>query len=226
MDKIPFSVYDFFGYLAAGFVLLAGSVAAFAGDDLLNHNPSVIVSILLVVVAYVAGQVIANVAGFLIESKLVADGLGRPTKHLFGVGGEKLSRLLPGYYRPLPATTQARVLERAQARAGITAADEGLFFHCHALVKKEPVALERLNTFLNLYGFCRNVCLALAIVAPALVLGIVLGTAETGKIGPGWWAAGAAIGAVGMFYRYLKFFRQYGVELFTTYAELPGGQDG
>lgn len=179
-----------------------------------------IISVLLVVVAYLTGQVIANVSGFLIESKLVAEGLGRPTVHLLGADEKKLAALFPGYYRPLPAVTQQRVLTRAQAEAGITSVDEGLFFHCHALVKRQPVALERLNTFLNLYGFCRNVCMALLIVAPALVLGIVLGTADTGQIGPGWWATAAFVAAVGMFYRYLKFFRQYGVELFTTFAEL------
>jgi hypothetical protein len=220
VDKLPFSVYDFFGYLAAGFLLLAGLVAAFAGSDLLQDNPSVIIALLLVVVAYVTGHVIANAAGFLIETKLVAERLGRPTVHLLGAGDKRFATLLPGYYRPLPASTRQRVLERAEAEAGITEPDESLFFHCHALVKKQPVALERLNTFLNLYGFCRNVCTALLIVAPALVLGILLGTAETGQIGPGWWAAAASVAAVGMFYRYLKFFRQYGVELFTTYAEL------
>jgi hypothetical protein len=30
----------------------------------------------------------------------------------------------------------------------------------------------------------------------------------------------AFVGAIGMFYRYLKFFRQYSLELYTTYAEL------
>jgi hypothetical protein len=64
------------------------------------------------------------------------------------------------------------------------------------------------------------VSMALVCVAAALVLGIILGTAKTGGIGPGWWAAGAAALAVGVFYRYLKFFRQYSLELYTSYAEL------
>lgn len=62
--------------------------------------------------------------------------------------------------------------------------------------------------------------MALLVVAPSLALGIVLGSADTGPIAPGWWAAAAAVAAVGMLYRYLEFFRQYGVELFTTYAAL------
>jgi hypothetical protein len=82
------------------------------------------------------------------------------------------------------------------------------------------VVLERLNVFLNLYGFCRNVCMALVIVAPALLLGIILGSAETGEVGPGWWVAAGLIAAVGMFYRYLKFFRQFAVEVYTSYSKL------
>jgi hypothetical protein len=35
-----------------------------------------------------------------------------------------------------------------------------------------------------------------------------------------WWAVGALVGAVGMFYRYLKFFRHYTMEVFNSYAEL------
>lgn len=34
-----------------------------------------------------------------------------------------------------------------------------------------------------------------------------------------WWAALAVIVAIGMFYRYLKFFRLYTTEVFVTYAE-------
>lgn len=220
MDKIPFSVYDFFGYLAAGTLLLAGLVAAFAGDGMLKEDPSAIIAILLVIAAYVAGQVVANLAGFLIETKVVADGLGRPTTHLFGQGSRRIAWLLPGYYRALPGKTQRRVLARATTLAGINTTDEGLFYHCHALVRKQPAALERLNTFLNLYGFCRNVCMALLIIAPALVIGSRIGTAKTGSISPGWWALAAFVGAIGTFYRYLKFFRQYSLELYTTYAEL------
>jgi hypothetical protein len=34
------------------------------------------------------------------------------------------------------------------------------------------------------------------------------------------WAVAAAIAAVGLLYRYLKFFRLYSVEVFVRYAEL------
>jgi hypothetical protein len=220
MDKVPFSVYDFLGYLAAGFLLSAGVGASFVGADELNENPSLIVSILLIVIAYIAGHVVANVAGFVLEKKLVADVLGRPTQNLFGASPRRYERLFPGYYGELPSETRTRVLEKARSLAGISEPGEGLFFHCHARVKKEQAVMERLNTFLNLYGFCRNACMALVIVAACLLVGVVIGSAETGGIGAGWCAAAALAGAIGTFYRYLKFFRQYAIELYTSYAEL------
>ena len=220
MDKIPFSVYDFFGYLTAGFLVLAGLVAAFSGDDQLNDNPGAIVAVLLIVVAYVVGQIVANVSGFLLESKLVGKLLGRPTRNLFGRGSSRFQRLFPGYYQALPPETQRRVLVRAQEKAGITEPGEGLFFHCHARVKKEQVVLERLNTFLNLYGFCRK---RLHGARDRGARARARGDHRQRGHGRDWaWLVGGwrdrRCGRDVL--PLLKFFRQYGQELYTSYAEL------
>lgn len=75
--------------------------------------------------------------------------------------------------------------------------------------------LDRLNAFLNLYGFSRNVSMAALLIVPMLIVG-----ALTGDVAPRLWAAsGALVTAVAMFYRYLKFFRLYTVEVFVNYAE-------
>jgi hypothetical protein len=220
MDKLPFSVYDFFGYLSAGFLVMVGVVAAFVGEDTLNQNPSLIVGILLIVTAYIIGQVVANIAGFFLESLVVGRLLGRPTLHLFGEQESRWALLFPGYFRPLPLKTQERVLKRAREEADIDEPGGALFFHCHAVVKREPVTVERLGTFLNLYGFCRNTSMALISVVAFLAVGIHCGSAETGVVSPGWWLIGAAVAAVALFYRYLKFFRHYAQEVFTSYAGL------
>ena len=83
MDKLPFSVYDFFGYLSAGFVLLVGLAAAFTGTESWQRTPGATVGLLLVVVAYTAGHVIANLSGYLIEGTLVRRVLGTPSILLF-----------------------------------------------------------------------------------------------------------------------------------------------
>jgi hypothetical protein len=68
--------------------------------------------------------------------------------------------------------------------------------------------------------------LALVLSAVALGAGTAVGSADTGaQVAVGWWIGAACIGAVGLFYRYLKFLRQFGVELLTSYAETRDGTD-
>lgn len=220
MDKVPFSVYDFFGALSGGFILLAAIAAAFTDSDAWQSTPSTVVGAILIVAAYCAGHVIANVSGYVLESRLVGNRLGAPTKVLFGERAQSRWRyVFPGYYKPLPAEQQRAVLAQAK-RHGIEQPGEGLFYHCFARAKADEPTMLRLSTFLNLYGFARNMTVALLLAGIALVTGSLMGSAHTGSlVSPGWWAVGAFVGAFGLLYRYLKFFRHYAVEVFINYAE-------
>jgi hypothetical protein len=100
------------------------------------------------------------------------------------------------------------VLEKAKEKAGIGEPDRALFLHCHSLVKREQAVLERLNAFLNLYAFCRNVSMASLLSVPLLL------------VGGEWWLALAAAVALAMFHRYLKFFRHYTADVFVSHAEV------
>lgn len=217
MNQLPFSVYDFFGYLASGAVVLAGFVAAFLGDQAFKGSPTILVDFLLIIAIYALGHVIANLAGNLIEHRIVREGLGTPTEVLFGrrLPSKSEARFFGGYFKQLPPGVREQVGERAGDRQ-----DDDLFYHCHAQMKSNPAVMSRLDTFLNLYGFSRNTCLAMLIAAAFLAVGIALGDAKTGVVaGPGWWLALALLAAIGLFYRYLKFYRHYAVELFVSYAE-------
>jgi len=223
MNQLPFTVYDFFGYLASGAVVLAGCTAAFVGYEPFEGSPGVLVGFILVIAIYVLGHIVANLAGDLIERRLVRSHLNPPTEILLGfrAPGKVEAKLLPGYSTPLPAGVRDQILSLAQPRTG-----DALFFHCHAVMKSDSAVQARLETFLNLYGFCRNMTLALLIVACSLAAGLGLGTADTGPtVSPGWWLLGSVLGAIGMFYRYLKFYRQFAVELLTSYAERKQGND-
>lgn len=84
MSQLPFSVYDFFGYLACGAVVLAALIASFFGDASFQTSPTLPVGFLLVIVVYVLGQIVANVAGDLIERRIVRKRFGTPTDVLLG----------------------------------------------------------------------------------------------------------------------------------------------
>jgi hypothetical protein len=222
VDALPFSVYDFFGYLAAGFVVLVAATAAFVGDAAIRSNPSVIEDALLIVLAYVAGQVISTISRTVLERGVLARALGPPSDRLFSPSDGWRRRLFPGYVEPLPSEIQARILTRANEQAGLDRPGRALFVYCHARVRRDEAITARLETFLKLHAFCRNMTLAGITAALLLLTGSLAGTAQTGRLAPGVWVAIALATAVGMFYRWLHFYLHFAVEVFTGYAELPG----
>ncbi len=223
MSRIPLGVYDFFGYLASGFLILAALDLVFTGGSVIKSDMQLLPGLFWLVVAYVTGHIVANISSFLFEHALVQRVLGRPHQVLFEVPARrKWSRLFPGYYEALPQETRERVLKKANERAGITQPGPALFFHCFASVRGDEDARGRLDSFLSLYGFSRNVATAAVIVV--LVLAAEIIPMESAGVAfrsvELRWAAAAVVAAVGLLYRYLKFFRLYSVEVFVRYAEL------
>ena len=218
--KIPFSVYDFFAYLATGFVVLvAVDFALDLGWTAKEKLPPGMV-VFVTIGAYVLGHIVANLSSYFLEHQFLRGVLRSPEETLFGAERRTpWRRLFPIFYKPFPEETQRRILEKAKA-AGIEKPGRGLFFHCHALVKRDQATLERLNTFLNLYGFCRNVCAA-SLIAAAILLFAAFAypdrASHTQKLA---WAIVAVGASIGLFYRYLKFFKHYTEEVYRSYAEL------
>ena len=222
MSRIPFGVYDFFGYLASGFLVLAALDLVFTGGSVLKSDMQLLPGLFWLVVAYVAGHIVANISSFLLERVLVERVLGRPHQVLFTAPPRrKGSRLFPGYYDALPQETRERVLKKANERAGITQPGPGLFLHCFAFVRGDEDTSGRLDSFLSLYGFSRNVATAAAIAVLVLVADLIsMESVEVALRSVEFrWAVAAAVAAVGLLYRYLKFFRLYSVEVFIRYAE-------
>ena len=215
MGRIPFSVYDFFGYLACGFLLLAGANYTLDLGVPFNDGWSLPEGSLFVLIAYVVGQITAGLAAWLLERQLVHRCLRSPHSYLLQDISNCQRRLFPGFTAPLPEATRKRVLEKART-AGIQEPGEALFLHAFARVKRDESTLTRLNGFLALYGFCRNMAFALLLLALLFVWAGVV----TGKPVDARWIAFSVLGAAGMFWRYLKFFRQYAYEVFVTYSEL------
>jgi len=218
VDKIPFNPYDFFGYLASGFVLAVGMDAVFGFPKILGREPGVIESIALLIAVYVGGQLVATAAKALLEDGFVEKILKRPSVNLFLEQKPRIRGLMfPGFYAPLPSETRKRILNKAKT-VGINTTGEDLFLH----VRFEPATLEnaklmeRLSSFLNLYGFNRN----LSFVAMLVGVGLLVAARYLPGQDAATWKYGLSLVVAGilLLYRYLKFFRQYSYELFNTYA--------
>ncbi len=225
--KIPFSTYDFFGYLANGFIVLCAFEYAFSGTALAERDWKVGPAVFYLVIAYIIGHIVANVSSYVLEHKVVREWLKSPEETLFHEArtpGAKRTWgefFFPIFYRPFPPETQKRVLAAA-GRNGFEKPGRGLFLHAHAVVKQDKVTLERLASFLNLYGFCRNVATGLIVAAVMLLAGALIDVRQWSEIDNRKlaWTGAALVGAIGMFYRYLKFFKHYTTELFISNAEL------
>jgi hypothetical protein len=218
VDKIPFSVYDFFAYLSSGSVWLVTLDYVLGMGLLEREKMSPVLGVVLVVFAYVCGHIVAHFSSFILEHLVIARFLKRPNAVLLGERPRwvVLKYVFPNYFRALPRQTQARVREQAEARSA-SATGEGLFLHAYPIVSSSASVQARLDDFRNQYGFARNMSLAFLTSCGAIIVAHHFGNHPVRYR----WAFLAGAAGVALFYRYLKFFRQYSYELFLRYAELP-----
>src|SRR5690349_20651672 len=112
---IPFSPYDFFGYLANGFLILCAFEYAFFGTCLAEKDWKVGPTVLYLVLAYIIGHIVANVSSYLLEHVVVRRGLRSPEETLFEPQQKTWRSLFfPIFYQPFPTETQRRVLAVAE----------------------------------------------------------------------------------------------------------------
>lgn len=216
MEKLPFTSFDFWGYLASGFLLLCAADSAFAYGLMARKDWTVAEGILAVSIAYVVGHVIAGLASLLLERGLIGRILGWPSVALFGATKAPpwLQKIMPFYYGKLPAETQKAALDKAKS-AGVTGPGEALFWLAFAKARASDRTMIRLADFLNQYSFCRNVSMV------ALIDAVVLWWAHWQTAGTHQQLVFARIAAViglALVVRYLKFLRHYSLELFINYA--------
>lgn len=216
MEKIPFTSYDFWAYLSAGFMLLFAVDQAVGTGLLMRDSWTVVQGVVAVSVAYTVGQMVASASSALFEKLLVGKLLGYPRNVLFGQpkAWPWVRKLLPTYFEPLPPGTQRAALDKG-GKVGVTEPGEALFWPAHAAGRATPAVAGRMDNFLNLYGFCRNAALV------AFVDAAVLYWSYLQPKGPDvhlLWARLAFIAGFAMTLRYLKFFRHFALEVFTSWA--------
>lgn len=213
MKGFPFTDYDFWGYLAAGFLTLFALDYSIGTNFLLRPAWTAVETAIAVSLAYVVGHLIAGMSSAIFEQRLLVH-IGRPSEILTGtkLGPGWARFMFPGYFTPLPPGAVSAL--RAKATAAGHSDFGSLFTHAHRLAQKNSKAAERMTVFLNQYGFCRNVSFAALVAAIAFAIAASRG----GGDGSWLWAACASVVFVGMFFRYLKFHRLFTVEAFNSYV--------
>lgn len=217
MKELPFDPYDFFGYIASGLVLvvLAQETLGFPnvfGADLKPFDIAV-----TVLAVYIAGQIVAGPSKAIFEDIFVHKVLGSPTKNLLASTSPRLFTVIfPGYYKALPAVTRAKITAKTEA-SGLTGADtEGLFLcirYAPEVLASESL-IARINTFRDMYGFSRNVSFSLLFASAWFAIFAYFKCSRP----LAHYSIAAFIAGTLLFYRYLKFYRQYSYELFNAYA--------
>ncbi len=216
MNRLPFDPYDFFGYLASGLLVAVGMDRVLGFPRVLGQDFKVVDAAVLLLGVYVAGQIVATLAKATFEDGFVDKILGRPSVNLFREKRPLIrGALFRGFYQPLPANVRKKVMEKARGK-GVVGLGEGLFLHVRysrEILGDERI-LKRLDSFINQYGFSRNLAFTSILVGVSLLIkGRLLASAELLNYGDT-----ALIAGVALLYRYLKFFRQYSYEIFNAYA--------
>lgn len=220
MNRIPFDPYDFFGYLASGLLILVGMDLTLGFPHILGQELKVVESAVLLMSIYVTGQIIATPAKAILEDGLIDKILARPSVNLFQEKKPPLLGLIfPGYYAPFPEQTRKKILSKAKEE-GVEGTGEDLFLHARysPSILQDQKLMEKLSSFLNKYGFNRNLSFSSLVVGIALLSKIILSSAPEPELLK--YSITALTAAVLLLYRYLKFFRQYSYELFNTYARI------
>lgn len=215
-QKIPFTSYDFWAYLSAGFLLLFAVDSAADTKLLMRDSWTLVQGVVAVSMAYAVGHIIASLSSWVFERGLVGKLLGYPRDVLFNKSNAPnwLRMLLGAYFQPLPNETQLAALHKSE-KTGVKAPGEALFWLAFAYARQTKAVMDRLDNFLNLYGFCRNIALVAFIDAAILYWSYMQPKGPSEHL---IWARFALVVGVGMTLRYLKFYRLYASEVITAYA--------
>jgi|688.fasta_scaffold39672_3 hypothetical protein len=221
MNRVfPFSDYDFFGYLASGAMFLCVYDYVYnGGTQIILHKDWLPAQVFMIfLAAYVAGHIIASISSLLVEKLLIQKVIGCPEILFFASSPPKgwkgiLSMFWIDYCLPADKELQKKVLDIA-SKSQITSPGRALFHAAHNFAKTISVVKVRMDSFLNIYGFCRNI----SMMAFISLLMLLVKATNTDSVTDWQYCFWALVTCMGMFYRYLKFYKHYTWEVLTTFA--------
>jgi len=210
-NYFPLTDYDFYAYLTSGVLTLAVIDYALNGSEFLSKADWSFIQIAAALaLAYVIGHITALLSQLVLESFTFWALLTKPIQLQLGKREpnwiERIIGVLVGrYYEPLPFKTRDRILaataEALEVPGGDAVDPEDVFQLGFRRSFEVEGVRPRIDSFINQYGFCRNVAFV------ALLSAFLLGWQAIADDRPHEWAAviGAAILFIGMLLRFIKF---------------------
>jgi len=215
--RFPLSVFDFFAYFLQGFLLLIG-IAILLNIEVggIISTTNLFLDLVVVVVSYILGHVISELSRWLIEGKLVKRHLGYPSDFVFSEERNKMpffSEYLSTYSKEFISDFK-EVFNKKYANKFSRIDDYNAFLLCFHTVKENcPNAFSRLNIFISMYDFSRNLTLVFLIYA-------VIFTAISISRSDFTWILGVFLSLIFAFIflkRYLKFFKAFANEVYYSF---------
>lgn len=236
---IPFTLYDFFGYLLPGLTFGALSFLSFdlpkmfgyTSDMLLGTKPTTpslllfaiiklfdkspfFISVLAIVISYVLGHIISSLSSLLFERFIVRGLISYPADNMF-----QLRRRTHPFFRNYRRSYTEEFIQRfrqefeSQFRISLSDAHDVFWITFEFVAHNTPSVFARSMYFLNLYGFSRN--LSMAFLASAVFL---LSYEVTHSLTISWLLIGIyTVIAFTLFWNYLKLLRRLNDEVFRGF---------
>lgn len=217
----PFSDYDFYSYLTSGIVLLfAIDYWISGGSWAVDTTWTVQQNVLVLIVAYVMGQIIAIPSSILYDTLLVNSILGHPIEVQLGEGDlnfmQKVYALIIGKdYGRLAESVRRNVMARAAKDTKLK--HDALLTHKQNIFDIAFIAARlreedkmRIDDFRNQYGFSRNMSLTSFITAVLMYYSTDVNASALAVLF-------CCLG-FGMLLRFLTFHTTFSAEVMRSYA--------
>jgi hypothetical protein len=224
-DWFPLTNYEFYAYVATGVILIAAVDYSFAGAVLSNRTEwTVVETAFWLIVAYLLGQICAAPSSAILEHWLARRVFHAPVE--IALGSETMrarelfiARLFANReYSPLSADMRKRIADKAAEKLGrpqgSQLSGEAVFEVAFPAARASADTVARLEQFLSLYGFSRNICFASLIALISLAIRL---HANPDKL---TWCllAGTIVLCLGMYGRFIKFYAAYSREVLRSYG--------
>lgn len=220
----PFTDYDFYAYLTSGLILIATFDLAFFGGALVYRESwTFIEGVFWTIGCYLVGHVAAGLSSLILQQLAFAGPFASPEAMILGLKNPRvheraIRRAFAVEYSELPTHISHAIIQKMQAEIGceISAKTdrETIFQTAFSVSRYEASSKERLDTFMNLYGLCRNVSfsflISFLIFFPSFIISRSVFDLSLSAI--------SGFMAIGMFGRYLKFYSAYTREILRTFG--------